>query len=207
MTTPKRRRPLPALVLLLALCVLAALVWWRVLNRDGTSADASPSCRPSAPSTVAGQLPNPASVRVLVLNSTDRSGLAGTARTALVTAGFAAPDPAGNDAVQYGGNGKAIAGVAEVRYGPAAEAGARLLAYYLPGAKLVERDTEGSTVVVALGEKFDKIATKDAVLARLAADRLTMAPPPARPSGTASPSPGAGSGKTSTPGASASPSC
>jgi hypothetical protein len=100
------------LVFLLALCLLAALVWWRVLNRDDTTTKTAAGCPTATPTAPAGQLPNPASITVLVLNSTDRAGIAAAARTALLAAGFAIPDAANNDSQQYGGKGTPIPEVA-----------------------------------------------------------------------------------------------
>src|SRR5690606_2284825 len=117
MTTPTRRHPLPALIFLLALCLLTALVWWRVINRDGPESTAAQRCPSTAATGASGLLPNPASVTVLVLNSTDRSGIAAGARTALLAAGFRIPDPARNDAQEFGGTGNPVPETAEIRYG------------------------------------------------------------------------------------------
>lgn len=203
MTSPTRRRPLPALVFLLALCLLAALVWWRVLNRGSTNAGSpTAGCSTAAPTAAAGQLPNPATVTVLVVNSTDRAGIAGTARTALLAAGFSIPDAAKNDSQQYGGKGTPIPDVAEIRFGPDGDGGAHLLAYYLPGSKLVQTDAQGSTVIVSLGQKYQKVAAKEAVQAKLTTDKLTVAPAPTK---SASPT-GSASASRSAP-ASPSPTC
>src|ERR1700710_616010 len=89
MTAPERRRPLPALAFIGALSLLTALVWFRVLHRtdastagpsNSTSSSCpSPSPTPSATPTV---LPVPTKVTVLVLNSTNRNGIAGDTRSA-----------------------------------------------------------------------------------------------------------------------------
>src|SRR4051794_36805468 len=105
-----KRRPLPALVALLALTLLTALVWWRVLHRDSGTDKSTASCdKTKSTQTV---LPRPASITVYVLNSTTRSGLAKTTASALTKRGFKISGY-GND------TGKpVIPGVAEIRFGP-----------------------------------------------------------------------------------------
>jgi len=52
----RTRRPIPALICLLALTLLTALVWWRVINRDSAHDTKSSSCTPGP---VANTLPSP----------------------------------------------------------------------------------------------------------------------------------------------------
>lgn len=181
MTSPTKRRPLPALLFLLALCLLAGLVWWRVLHRDDGHAQAAPTCTPSqAPKT----LPEPAAVTVTVLNSTTRNGIAGAARTVLIQDGFRSPDKAQNDSKDFGGSGKAIPGVAEIRYGASAADGAKLLAYYFPGATLVETKSTDSTVLVSLGTQYKAVNTPAKVTAALKADGIKLVPTTGTPQNT-----------------------
>jgi hypothetical protein len=163
MTSSERRRPLPALVFLAALTLLSGLVWYRVLHRDGSSAHASssPPCPISTAPTVPRMLPRPGKVDVLVLNSTQRNGLAAGTAKALARAGFTITGEK-NDEPSYGGHG-AITGVGEIRFGPSQRAAATLLSYYLPGAKLVPADSPAASVVVSLGRKFTKVADKHSV--------------------------------------------
>jgi hypothetical protein len=158
-------------VFLLALCLLAALVWWRVLHRDDSShAAKQPTCQPSnSPKT----LPQPGAVTVTVLNSTKRNGIAGAARTVLIKDGFRSPEKAQNDDKQFGGHG-VLPGVAEIRYGPLGTDGARLLGYYFPGATLVKTQATDSTVFVALGTKYKAVNTPAKVAAALKADGITL---------------------------------
>jgi hypothetical protein len=159
MSTPLRR-PLPALVALLALLLLTALVWWRVLNRD-SGAQTAARC-PTATHTPAAVLPSPNGVTVQVLNSTNRSGIAGKARTTLVSDGFNSPQPAANDKPKV-----KIRGVAVIRYGSRGQDGAKLLHYYFPGARLVQTKVTSATVVVSLGEKYRGVASPSSVQATL----------------------------------------
>lgn len=156
------RRPVPALVALLALLLLTALVWWRVLNRDSGSDSGSAAGCSTTTDTPRAVLPDPSQVTIKVLNSTHRNGIAGKARTALVSDGFNSPSPAANDKPKV-----KIGGVAEIRYGKRGQDGARLLHYYFPGARLVHTDTKSATVVVSLGRKYREVASPSAVQAAL----------------------------------------
>lgn len=188
------RRPLPALVSLIALLALTALVWWRVIDRDnGTGAKtvhrstAAPctTAPAAAPTRTLGPAPT---VTVRVLNSTSRAGIAGKARSDLLAAGFKIPDPAGNDKASV-----TITGPAQIRYGSAGADGARLLSYYFPGAKLtLVKSTHSATVTVSLGDTYTKVASAAQVRAAMSAHRVTVAPATSstHPSGTAPASPG-----------------
>jgi hypothetical protein len=173
------RRPLPAVIALAALLLLAAIVWWRVLNRD--SGDAAAGC-PTQPAPAASTLPAPSLVTVQVLNATKRSGIAEKARSALVDAGFNSPDAAANDKPKTH-----VRGVAQIRYGSAGEGGAKLLLFYLPKAKLVTTEAKSATVVVSLGKRYKGIESPSSVAAALRADQIqlrTAAPGAPSPSAT-----------------------
>ena len=146
MASTVQRRPLPALLALVALLLLTGLVWWRVLNRSSgdTAQHAHRSACPSASSS-AHALPAPSAVPIQVLNSTTRKGIAGNARTNLVADGFSSSDAAGNDARSKLNK---IKSVGEIRYGPTGKAGATLVRYYLPGAVLVATTSKIASVVI-----------------------------------------------------------
>lgn len=186
------RRPLPALVSLIALLALTALVWWRVIDRDTDSATTAAPKTTAAPCTTTPSaaaptktLGAPGTVTVRVLNSTSRRGIAAKARTDLLAGGFKVPDPAGNDK-----RSGAITSTAQIRYGKAGTDGARLLRYYLPGAKLtLVKTTRSATVTVSLGDAYTKVASEQQVRAAMAAKRVAIAPATTsagakRPSGT-----------------------
>jgi hypothetical protein len=171
------RRPLPALIALLALTLLTALVWWRVLNRGGSS---SAHACPGQPTAVV--LPQPSAVSLSVYNSTNRGGLAKATAKVLGKDGFKVitwqNDPA-NQVIQ---------GIAEIRYSLDQKNSATLLAYYFPGAKLVQYQAETeSKVVVSLGTKFTAVAPAASVQAKLSAAHVSQAP--ATRSSAAGPSP------------------
>jgi hypothetical protein len=171
-----KRNPLPALVCLLALTLLTALVWWRVLNRGDEHVGANSPCTPQNTQTV---LPRPATVVVSVLNSTQRARIAKSAAASLTKYGFKVSGYA-ND------TGHAvIPGVAEIRFGPDQHNAATLLNYYFPGAKLlpVESRADG-TVVVSLGMKYKAVATTAVANAAMAGDKVTLAPTDSPSSGS-----------------------
>jgi LytR cell envelope-related transcriptional attenuator len=168
-TSSMARRPMPALVALLALLGLTAIVWWRVLHRDGGSSALTPC--PSRTSTARTTLPAPGDVTVQVLNATNRTGIAAKARTVLATDGFNLPTQAGNDTKNRG----KVTGTAQIRYGPKGKPGAMLLRYYFPGAQLVPGTTTSATVVVSIGAKYQAVATQSAVHDALARDHVALA--------------------------------
>jgi hypothetical protein len=161
MSASTARRPLPALAFLLALTILTSIVWWRVLHRadDTKSAKATPSSQQRA-CGVSAPLPAPRSVSVQVLNGSGRDGLAGQVSNQLKARGFATSKP---------DNGTLLPGVAEIRYGTAGRAGATLLAYYLPGAKLVSVTRPDARVDITLGKAFTALANPAAVNKAIAA--------------------------------------
>lgn len=185
MTSPPRRRPLPALVFLVALTLLTALVWWRVLSRTDSHATGQ-SCPTSSPTTQSNVLPRPEQIHLTVLNSTTTFHLATNTAKALGKLGFKI-DKVGND-----DGHKAIAGVAEIRYLSDAKPDAVLLSYYLPGATLQLVTSKSATtpaLVVSLGKSFKKLATSAAVAEKLKETHRSLAPATATnspaPSGTA----------------------
>jgi hypothetical protein len=173
------RRPLPALIALIALLLLTGLVWWRVLHRDsGSTAAACPTTQaPSGP-----VLPSPSLITLEVLNATNRNGIAGKARSTLVSDGFNIPKPAANDKPKV-----KIHGVAEIRYGRPGKAAAQLVHYYLPGAKLVQTHSKTATVVVSLGDRYRGVASPSAVQAALKRKQIVLdTTTPGAPSPTSS---------------------
>jgi LytR cell envelope-related transcriptional attenuator len=170
---PIRRRPsarppwlLPALVVG-GVAVAAALVVIivRLVGTSDDAADAATAAPEPACSTVmaapADELPLPQKVRVNVYNATETSGLASKTARELTRRGFEVKEVA-NDPV-----GLPIEGVARIRYGPGSTERAELLAYYVPGAELVEIERKGPKIDLALGDQFTGIAPQTDVDAAL----------------------------------------
>lgn len=174
------RRPLPALISLVALLLLTGIVWWRVLHRDSGHAATPKPCPTTSTAATAG-LPSPSSVTVIVLNSTSRSGIAARARSVLAQDGFNVPALAKNDSPK---NRNKIEATAQIRFGPRGRPAAALLRYYFPGASMVPQPFTSSAVVVSLGTAFTAVAPADAVSRSLLANHVTTAPP--SPAATAS---------------------
>ncbi|HEX8092905.1 LytR C-terminal domain-containing protein [Jatrophihabitans sp.] len=166
MSTATRRRPLPALAFLLALSVLTGIVWWRVLHRPepaGTSPGGTPVAGQTAtctPGANAIRLPRPASVRVVVLNGAGRDLLATRVTSQLKSRGFTMGTP---------GTTSQLTGVGEIRYGTTARAGATLLGYHLPGAKLIPTNRPDTRINLVLGSGFRALAPADTVSRAVAA--------------------------------------
>lgn len=177
MASSRTHRPLPALLALLALLVLTGIVWFRVINRDTGAATptSTATCTPAPPSpSPTVHLAAPDTVYVEVLNSTNRPGIAAQARSALEAAGFNSPYPPKNDSRKRLNK---IRATAEIRYGAAAEQGARILRYYFPGATLKRTASTARVVVISLGTAFTQVPSKDAVAAALAKDRAVSGTP------------------------------
>lgn len=183
------RRPLPALISLVALLLLTGLVWWRVLHRDSGSAAAPKPC-PSSSTAATVTLPAPSDVTIIVLNSTSRAGIAARVRTTLSQDGFNVPALAKNDSAAKRNK---ISGPAEIRFGPRGRQAATLLRYYFPGATMVSEKFTSGTVVVSLGTRFTSVAAATTVNRAMTGDHVTVAAPSpsssaSRSSGSASPS-------------------
>lgn len=154
------RRPLPALVFLLVLSMLTAIVWWRVLHRPDASSSTAPKSSTAAPLTCtpggkAIRLPAPNSVLVVVLNGADRNQLATQVSTQLKARGFRTGTPTNAPTT--------MPGIAEIQFSSAGRAGATLLSYYVPGARLVAGTPVGSSVNLVLGTGFHALAAQATV--------------------------------------------
>jgi len=186
MASVSARRPLPALIFLLGLSLLTALVWWRVIHRSDSGHPKSEGTKTCA-STTSKVVPQPGSVTVKVLNSTDRLHLARTVSTQMSKLGF--------HMVAYGNDSSGtVSGVAEIRYGTNSTEGATLVSLYLPGATLVPTQEADTQIVVSLGSKYKTLASPTQAKAAMNSQHITQQP--ARPNPAAA-----------TPTASATPSC
>jgi hypothetical protein len=180
MSSGVTRRPLPAVVALVALLVLTGLVWWRVLNRGSGSghpqAGRTGSCatHTSPPPSSSSTLPAPDAVTIVVLNSTNRPGIAGRAQAALVKDGFRSPRPAGNDVAHH----NKIKAVALIQYGPTTKRAATLVHYYFPGAVLQETHRKHSDVTISLGKRYRRVASPGRVRAAMRANGIGVTPSP-----------------------------
>ena len=170
---PIRRQPssrpawlLPVLIVgAVAIAIAIVVVAVRMLGGSDDAAASAEASAEASCSTVmvapADELPAPAKVKVNVYNATDTSGLASKTARELKKRGFTVKDVA-NDPVAM-----PIDGIARIRFGPSSAKRAELLAYYVPGAELVELDRPGPKIDLAMGDQFTGIAPQaevDAVL-------------------------------------------
>jgi hypothetical protein len=160
-TRRRGRRAWPLVTFVLIFTLIAGVVWWRVLNDSSEKNDAKGGACSSAQATTAADLA-PKDVSLRVYNSTNRQGLAGSVGKALQARGLdvltMANDPTTRD----------VHGVAEIRYGDPGDAQAHLIKALIPGGKMVKDTRTDNVVDLALGPKFAKVASKQAVQKALA---------------------------------------
>lgn len=148
------RRPIPPLIFLVILAVVALGVWFKVLQSDearsATDADSCPT-----PPTVSAM--DPASIRMRVLNANGTAGLAAQVSAEFVGRGFPVTET-DNDR-----SGRTVLGVGELRYGARGAEQAAFVALFVPGITLV-RDTRSDDLIdVVLGPEYVGLAAPEAV--------------------------------------------
>ncbi|WP_433872078.1 envelope integrity protein Cei [Saccharopolyspora sp. CA-218241] len=175
----RRRRPVPALVLLATLVVASVLLWTQVFgavedietattcNPPGApTAPPAPGEEPTQPAALGQMLPRkalddahpipPADVQVRVLNGNGESNQATLVSSELANLGFAKGGDAANDPVYVNYD---LDCHGQIRFGGAGVSAARTLSLVVPCAQLVRDDREGASVDLALGARFDDIKT------------------------------------------------
>ncbi|WP_051386169.1 envelope integrity protein Cei [Actinokineospora inagensis] len=181
----RRRRPLPALILLGVLALAAGIVWIRVIQTDGAAATAQ-SCDPPAavaapasqPAPTLGQqlpgdaldhtAPAPATgALVRVVNASGQNRLAGGITETLRDLGFTQIGDPGNDSLYPNGS---LDCHAQIRFGQQGTNVARTLSLIDPCAELVRDQRQDATVDYALGKKYDHLQPSPA--ARQVLDQL-----------------------------------
>ncbi|WP_231121712.1 LytR C-terminal domain-containing protein [Motilibacter peucedani] len=157
----RRRRVRLLLTVALAAAVVAGgwYAWGRWL------ADPDPGPVASAPVTTVATLPSPTpgpsctppaprTVRVRVLNSTPKAGLAAAVGRAYRSRGFTV--------ASVGNSTGPVGGTVVVRSGPKGAAAAREVAAWVPGARLVTDRRAGTTVDVVVGSAYSRMRTSPA---------------------------------------------
>jgi hypothetical protein len=156
---PRRRRPLPALALLLVLALLALGVWWNVLSKERARDEAQ-----AAACSIASEAPaklDPSTVTLRVYNASDQAGRAGEVATTLQSRGFVVQEVANDPA------GIQVTGVGELRFGKLGRGAADYVRLYLPGATDREDSRATDVVDLVIGPDFNGLATEDQVAAAL----------------------------------------
>lgn len=156
------RRPLPPVIFLAVLAVVAGAVWFNIFRHDAAeSASQAAACSSAqkAPPSL-----DPKTVSVRVLNATDQAGLAQKVADELQKRGFVVEEVA-NDPSE-----RKVTGVGEIRHGPRGAEAAAFLSVFLPhGTDYV--DTRATAQVdFVLGPEFrfpESLASPEAVAAAL----------------------------------------
>lgn len=187
----RKRRPLPAFVLILVLCVAATIVWLNVMSKESDTTNAThcdpPAARPTTtpppdpavPPTTRGQALEydsldrtaptpPAQVLIRVLNASDKKGAARIVTENLRQLGFDQVAEPANDPLY----GDTMACRGQIRFGPQGTSAARTLSLLDPCAELVRDDRKDATVDLAIGGDFDSLRPN--AQARTALEQLTQ---------------------------------
>jgi hypothetical protein len=179
--TPKyrRRRPLPALIMLVLLGIGALIVWLRVIDTNVEQA-AAVRCDPPATATVEPGQPAPppapplgqhveqngldqtpaiplSQVNVRVLNASTQRGQAALVTESLRQIGFSQVAKPGDDPV-YPESDMTCRG--QIRFGPQGASAARTLSLLEPCAELIQDNRADGTVDLVVGRKFDEVQPK-----------------------------------------------
>jgi hypothetical protein len=143
-----------ALAVLGGLVLLAAVAAGWAIAKDAQTGDRRATSCVQTTVPFARTVPESATgIRVNVYNATSRSGLAGEVAQELLARGFTV-DQVGNDPLQA-----AVAGVAQIRYGPRGAGMAQVLRAELPGAEAKLIDRRDAEVDVVVGMAYERLAT------------------------------------------------
>ncbi|SDI90355.1 LytR cell envelope-related transcriptional attenuator [Actinokineospora alba] len=167
----RKRRPLPALILIVILGVAAGIVWLQVIKADRSTAHEM-TCSPPPAVTADGTTPPPlgetldragldkthpapaGTALVRVINASGQNRQAGAVTETLRELGFTQiADPA-NDLVYPRGS---LDCRAQIRFGQQGMSVARTLNILEPCAELVRDERQDATVDFAIGQKFDHL--------------------------------------------------
>jgi hypothetical protein len=175
----RKRRPLPALILILILGVAATIVWLRVYDDSNelatathcpppqpASTTAPPKGKPAAPTPTLGQaLKNdaldrttpvpPSQALVRVLNAGGKRGGARIVTESLREYGFTQVAEPSND--MFYTDDQRMNCRAQIRFGPQGTPAARTLSLLEPCAELIRDDRKDATVDIVIGKEFDDL--------------------------------------------------
>ena len=178
----RRRRPIwvPIVIVLAGIAVLFAVGFGlsRLLDDSSSpeadaiaSASAAPLPCETTMVTAAEVLPRTSKVKVNVWNATDRVGLASDVAKVLKARSFTIKK------VDNDPQAKVLEGVGQIRYGVNGRANAELLAFYFPGAILVQDDRPKKIVDIALGNAFTEINGEAQIAAAMASPSASLSGP------------------------------
>lgn len=169
----RKRRPLPAFLLILVLGIAATIVWLRVMDEDSkvtAAAHCAPPPTPTSAATPGEAVPTlgkplepdaldrtwpvaPSTAQVRVVNGSSQRGLATLVTESLRALGFSQVADPGNDTIY----GDKMTCRAQIRFGAQGTSAARTISLLEPCAELVRDERQDATVDVVLGDKFDDL--------------------------------------------------
>lgn len=175
----RRRRPLPAISILVLLAIVAVVVWVTAVRSTSGAANAADCPAPPNGKSIGKPLPTsgldsvtpiaPAKVPVRVLNSGSERGKATMVNAVLAQLGFSkTADPENDPAYQQ----RPLDCHGQIRFGPKGEHAARTLSLLDPCSQLIRDKRPGADVDMAIGKQFDDLRPSGAskrVLEQLAA--------------------------------------
>ncbi|MFV0533701.1 MAG: LytR C-terminal domain-containing protein [Cumulibacter sp.] len=165
---PGGRRPIPPLIFLIVLAVLAVGVWWQVIRKnDEQVAKQSAPCTMTASEEELAELKDLGKIQVVVLNGTDQTGLAASIESELTGRGFTVTEVGNADDGTYSTAGT-------IRYGTGSKFQADLVAANFPDFDVDRSNhiTDGTIHVIA-GTAYNGIA--DANQSTQTIDKLVAA--------------------------------
>lgn len=163
----RKRRPLPAIALVTALCLVAAFVWINIAL-DKANVNDEIRCEPD-PVPQAGvtftRLPHdalrgitprpPAQISVQVLNASSKLGQASRTTEKLASLGFTQLGKPANDKV-YAEQDADCHG--QIRFGPNGKAAARTISLLSPCLELIKTSRQDASVDLVIGTDFRGIS-------------------------------------------------
>jgi hypothetical protein len=169
----RKRKPIPAIVIVAVLGVAAVIVWTKVIDKS-SDVNTAVACAPSsvAPIQLPGHskpkpgtalpydaldkvAPEPAAtIRIEVYNASDQRGAATQASTQLGEDGFQVGTPA-NDPL-YPKQDMNCRG--QIRFGANGESAARTVSLLVPCTQLVRDSRQDNTVDLSVGKDFTGVA-------------------------------------------------
>lgn len=170
----RRRRPWPAIIILVLLATVGVVVWARVLSKADNSTTQSecpasastpaglPAITPLPYSALNAVQPIPAAdVRVRTVNASSQVGLANRIALELQQYGFTQVGTPGNDPRYPRGDMRCFA---QIRFGPNGTGAARTLSLVVPCAQLVRDNRQDASVDLALGRYFTDLTPDPAAV-------------------------------------------
>lgn len=154
---PGGRRPVPPLIFLLILAILALAVWWKVIRKDETTrVTHAAGCTKTATSDVIAQLSNMGNIKVHVRNGSSQQGLAASIQAELAARGFTVLD-IGNTA-----GDREVTTAGEIQYGAKGEFAARVLLHQTVDFQLIsESSIQDDAVTFIAGQTYKGVVTAE----------------------------------------------